>query len=70
MLDRDSEPWQTSSAGPFLTLLRERGKVTVWSHGARRFTVMVGEDEHEVVGFEEARELAHRLAEDLGPRVG
>lgn len=62
MADRDPDAWQTSAAGPFLTLERERGSVEVWALGDDRFVVLAPELEREVDGFEEAREAAHELA--------
>ncbi len=59
---RDPEPWESSAAGPFLTIDSPRGAVAVQSLGAERFRVSAPDHEQEVVGFEEARSAAHELA--------
>jgi len=65
MPDGEPEPWETSAAGPFLTLERARGVVEVWAHGGDRFTVRAPDHERAVVGFEAAQQTAHALAEQL-----
>jgi hypothetical protein len=47
-------------------MLRERGTVTVWSLGYDRFRVEARGVSHELRGFEAARDLAGRLAAQLG----
>jgi hypothetical protein len=49
---------------------REHGTVTVWSLGQDRFRVEAQEVSHDLKGFEAARGLARRLAEELGSAVG
>jgi hypothetical protein len=61
-MDREPEAWETSAAGPFLTI----GKVSVRALGEQRFRVVAPDDSREVEGFASARELAHRLASALG----
>jgi hypothetical protein len=61
--------WKSSAPGPWATLERERGTVTVWSLGEDRCDVQTPDDSHEISGFKAARALAHVLAEQLGPPV-
>jgi hypothetical protein len=63
--DRQRKPWGSSAAGPFLTLERARGTVEVWALGEQRFKVVAPDREQLVVGFEEARERARALADEL-----
>jgi hypothetical protein len=70
MVDREPAAWETNAPGPFLTLPRDRGKVTVWALGEDRFDVVAPGDSHEIAGYDAARALAHVLAEELGPAVG
>jgi hypothetical protein len=65
MRDRESEPWETNAAAPFLTLERPRGVVEVWALGSDRFAVRAAEHEQLVVGFDPARQTAHELAREL-----
>jgi hypothetical protein len=66
MPDREPEPWETSAAGPFLTMQSERATVEVWALGEDRFRIRMPELEQLVVGFETARQTAHALAQQLG----
>ncbi len=61
-MPRRKEPWESSAAGPFLTIDSPTGAVTVWSLGEERFRVSAGDHEEEVVGLEQARARAHELA--------
>lgn len=54
--------WESSAGGPFLTLERAHGTVAVWALGRERFAVKAPGSEQVVVGFDAAREAAHRLA--------
>ena len=58
-MDREPEAWETSTAGPFLTI----GAVSVWALGNDRFRIESLAGAEEVVGFEEARRRARELAE-------
>jgi len=69
MTKREPELWQTNAPGPFITLLRERGTVTVWALGQDRFRVEAPDATHELEGFEAARAVARGLAERLGVAV-
>ena len=57
------------SPGPFVTMLRERGTVTIQALGGERFQVKAGDDVDEVAGFDAAQALAHQLADALGAAV-
>jgi hypothetical protein len=70
MRKRKPELWETSAPGPFITMPRERGTVTVWALGRDRFRVEAQEVSHELEGFEAARALAGRLAAQLGAAAG
>jgi hypothetical protein len=63
MRDREPQAWESSAAGPFLTLEREHGTVEVWSLGRDRYAVKAPDSEQVVVGFNAARETAHALAD-------
>ena len=52
------EPWQSSAAGPFLTV----GDVSVWALGHERFRIESPAGAKEVEGFEEAERRADELA--------
>jgi hypothetical protein len=65
--DCEREPWQSNEPGPFITMPRERGTVTVWALGEDRFDVVAPNESHEISGFDAARALARVLAEKLGP---
>ena len=69
MTGRKPEAWQTNAAGPFSTLRRERGEVTIWTLGEDRYAVEAPDASHEVIGVQPARELAHKLAAELGPAI-
>lgn len=58
-MDREPAAWETNAAAPFLTV----GDATVRSLGGDRFLVVSPDDEQAVEGFEQARQLAHELAE-------
>jgi len=62
---RDPEPWESSAAGPFLTLDQAHGTVEVWAQGADRFTVRAPGHEEVVTGYAAAREKAHALVAEL-----
>ena len=70
MTKREPAHWETNAPGPFITMPRERGTVTIWALGRDRFRVEAQEMSHELEGFEAARGLARRLAEGLGSAVG
>ena len=70
MAKREPALWETNAPGPFITMPREHGTVTVWSLGQDRFRVEAQEVSHDLKGFEAARGLARRLAEELGSAVG
>jgi hypothetical protein len=55
----EPEPWQTDAAGPFLSV----GSVSVWTLGRDRFRVESPDGVQEVEGIDQARQLAHELAE-------
>ena len=59
-MEREPEAWETSAAGPFLTI----GAVSVWALGNDRFRIESPAGDEEVVGFEEARRRARELADD------
>ncbi len=62
----------SNAPGPFVTMERERGVVTVSALGEQRFLVRAaGElsEEREVVGHDEALAFAGELANGLGPAV-
>jgi hypothetical protein len=63
--DREPDAWESNAAGPFLALERAHGTVEVWAMGADRFSVKAPEREQLVVGFDQARQTAHGLAERL-----
>ena len=65
MPDREPQAWETSAPAPFRVLEREHGSVEVWAHGSERFTVRGPERRCEVLGFRDARQMAHALAERL-----
>ena len=54
----EPEPWQTNAAGPFITI----GEVEIWAHGDQRFRIVTPTGEQVVEGFQEARQLARKLA--------
>jgi hypothetical protein len=66
---RESEPWQVNRPGPFLTMLRERGTVTIQALGSERFEVCAEGQVQQVEGYQGARVLAHELAEGLGSAI-
>jgi hypothetical protein len=56
--------------GPYLTMSRERGKVTIWALGNDRHRVRAEGEidvDHVVTGRNDAHEFAGVLAERLGP---
>jgi hypothetical protein len=59
---REPEAWESSAAGPFLTIDSPHGEVSVRSLGQELFQVSAPDHEQEVVGFAEARATAHELA--------
>jgi hypothetical protein len=69
MSDRQSEAWETSAAGPYAYLPRERGEVTIWALDNDRHRVRAtGEIDVDrvVYGHGEAHEVARVLAERMG----
>ena len=67
------DAWMSNAPGPFVTMERERGVVTVSALGEQRFLVRIdGElsEEREVTGHDEALTFAGELAERLGEPVG
>ena len=61
----EPEPWESSAAGPFLTLERARGTVEVRARGGDRFSVKAPGHEQVVVGFDVAQQTADALAAQL-----
>ena len=57
-MDREPEAWETSAAGPFLTI----GEVAMWALGNDRFRIESPAGAEEVQGYEEAERRAHELA--------
>jgi hypothetical protein len=65
----EPERWKIGASGPYLTLPRERGTVSLWALGNERHRVRaVGEVDVDrvVTGHEEAHEVARVLAERMG----
>ena len=58
-MDREPEPWESSAAGPFLTI----GDVSVWALGNERFRIESPAGPEEVEGFDEAQRRAQELAD-------
>jgi hypothetical protein len=54
-MSREPEAWQTNEARPFSTIEKPRGTVSISALG----------HDSQVEGYQEARALAHRLAEGL-----
>lgn len=65
MSDRVPAAWETSAAGPFLTLERPQSVVSVWALGADRFSIEAPEHKQVIAGFDSARQTAHELAREL-----
>jgi hypothetical protein len=61
----EPEPWQTNATAPFLTIEKPRGIVSIWGLGKERFRVEAPGHDLKVEGYQEARALAHQLAEGL-----
>ena len=61
----DPEPWQTDAPRPAMLIEKPRGTVSVSALGSGRFRVEAAGHDSEVEGYEEARALAHQLAEGL-----
>ena len=57
-MDREPEAWETSAAGPFLTI----GEVSMWALGNDRFRIESPAGAEEVQGYEEAERRADELA--------
>jgi hypothetical protein len=72
MQDRQPEPWETSTAAPFLTIERAGGTVAVSALGGDCFTVEAsGREPEHVAGYDAARGRAHALAGTLNtPAAG
>jgi hypothetical protein len=66
---REPAAWETDAPGPFITIPRERGTVTVWALGQDRFRVEAPDASHQLEGFHAARAVARGLAEQLGEAV-
>ena len=64
MPDRESEPWESGAAGPFLWI--EGSPVEVCALGEDRCAVRAPGHEQIVTGLEEAQRAADGLAERLG----
>ena len=64
-MSHEPEPWQTNDARPFAVIEKPRGTVTIFSLSKERFRVEAPCHDSEVKGYEEARALAHELAEGL-----
>jgi hypothetical protein len=64
MPDRESEPWESGAAGPFLWI--EGSPVEVWELGEDRFALRAPGHEQIVTGLEKAQRAADALAERLG----
>ena len=64
---REPEPWEIKTPGPFVTMVRERGSVTIRALGSERFEVAAEGQAQAVEGYDAARGVAHELAEGLGP---
>ena len=58
MENRKPDAWETSAAGPFLTI----GEVSVWALAEDRFRVQSPAADEEVEGFEQTRRRARELA--------
>jgi hypothetical protein len=69
MVVREPALWETNAPGPFITMPRKRGTVTVWALGRDRFQVEAPDASREIDGFDAARDLAHQLAEQLASAV-
>jgi hypothetical protein len=61
----EPEPWQTDSSRPAVVIEKPRGTVTISSVGNERFRVEAQGHDSEVEGYQEARAVAHQLAEGL-----
>jgi hypothetical protein len=61
----DPEPWQTNAARPFVIIEKPRGTVSISALGNERFRVEAPGHDSEVEGYDQARALAHQLAEGL-----
>jgi hypothetical protein len=69
MPDRTFASEQTTAPGPYLTMPRERGVVTIWALGNDRHRVRAEGEidvDHVVTGRDPAHEFAGVLAERLG----
>ena len=64
-MPHEPERWQTNATAPFLAIEKAGGTVSVWSLGGERFRVEAPGHGSEVEGYEEARGLAHELADEL-----
>jgi hypothetical protein len=69
VINRKPERFHTKAPGAYLAMQRDRGTVTVWALGGDRFRVQAPSVSHEIDGFPAARDLAKRLAAELGSAV-
>jgi hypothetical protein len=60
---RKPEPWEISAPGPFVTIDSDRGMVALHSLGDDRYRLTAPGHDEQIVGFDEAREAAHALAQ-------
>ena len=62
-MELEPEPWQSSAAGPCVTIESPAGPVELWTLGSQRYRVTAPSGESVVEGFQRAREVAHELAD-------
>jgi hypothetical protein len=69
MADRTLASRENRASGPYVTMSRERGTVTIWALGNDRHRVRAEGEidvDHVVTGHDDAHEFAGVLAERLG----
>jgi hypothetical protein len=59
---QEPEPWQSGAAGPCVTIDGPGGPVELWVLEEQRYRVFAPSSERVVEGYQQAREVAHRLA--------
>ena len=59
---RSAEPWETSAAGAYATVLGTEHAVSIWALGEGRHLVVADGQEEVVAGHDAAHRLAHELA--------
>ncbi len=64
-MSHEPEAWQTNVARPAMAIEKPKGTVSVSALGDERFRVEAPGHDSEVSGYQEARALAHELAEGL-----